>query len=85
MRFNWKAIWDTSIKTMLNTLNWQSVEQKIGFNTWKFIHKIEAKFIEKYIRKINEVHNYNLRRTSEFNRPQFKEWIFRILIPNLDV
>jgi hypothetical protein len=45
----------------------------------KLIHKIEVGqtpgYLKKYMKKRKEFHNHNLRRKSEFNRPQFRKRI----------
>jgi hypothetical protein len=79
MRLILKVKWDTSRIAMLHALNFQSVRQRIYFNTLKFIHKIvngeSPNYMKKYLQKRKENYDYNLRRKSDFDRPNFKKRI----------
>jgi hypothetical protein len=79
MRLILKVKWDTPRIAMLETLNFQSVRQRIYFNTLKFIHRIVAgmtpDYMKNYLQKRKEKYDYNLRRKSEFDRPNFKKRI----------
>ncbi len=77
MRLILKVKWDTSRLAMLEALKFHSVRQWIYFNTLKFIHKIVAgnapDYMKKYLTKRKEKHDYDLRRKSDFDRPQFRK------------
>lgn len=75
MRLILKVKYDTSIKFMLDCLQWMSVEQRIIFNTLKFIWKMEQKLLPDYmctnLIQRQDVRNYNLRNNTEYNIPHF--------------
>lgn len=57
----------THIVDMLDKLKWQSVNQRIHFNTIKFIYRIIKGDLPEYLERIlvsnREIHNYNTRNT----------------------
>ena len=77
MRLILKMKFDTSIKFMLNCLQWLSVEQRIKFNTLKFIWKMENGHLPEYmcnkLTKRSESQAYNLRNNDEFNTTNHKK------------
>lgn len=67
----------TSRKWMLETLQWQSVRQRITFNTLTMIHKINndltPKYLKRNLKKVNESSTYNTRNKNEFRLPMYKK------------
>ena len=77
MRMILNAEWDTPRVNMLASLQWLSVEQRIKFNTLKFIYKMEIGELPKYMTeklvKKREIVETGLRRRSNFILPNYKK------------
>jgi hypothetical protein len=69
----------TSVELMLKTLRFQSVEQRLAFNSLKLMYKIDKglapSYLKKYMKKNKERYKYNLRRKSLFEIPRFTKTI----------
>lgn len=67
----------TNRKFMLETLQWQSVKQRLTFNTLIMIHKINNDLTPKYLKEnlkcVNETSKYNTRNKNEFRLPMYKK------------
>jgi hypothetical protein len=65
----------TSIGRMLNAIGFQSIYQRLAFNNLKLIYKIEHDLAPRYLKillkKNKEKYNYNLRRKSLYQIPNF--------------
>lgn len=61
----------TSVKLMLETLNWLSVKQLIYLRTLQLIHKMcngkVPNYLSRLIKRKQENHNYNLRNINDLN------------------
>lgn len=77
MRLILKCNRRTHIDDMLKTLNFQSVKQRIYFNTLLMIYKIKNKLLPAYLSNIvvynSEIYDRCLRRRSHFRLPAFKK------------
>jgi hypothetical protein len=75
MRLILNVRWDTHIREMVYTLQWQTIKQRIYFNTIKFLYKIDHEkmpgYMKRKLTKRKSLHNYDLRRKSDFNRPDY--------------
>ncbi len=64
---------DTSIKSMLETLEIMSVNQRIWFQTLKLVHKIKNEMVPEYLAEMTktngEIHGRNLRNRNDFRLP----------------
>jgi hypothetical protein len=62
---------------MLGNLGFQSVNQRLAFNSLKLLYKIEnkltPKYLEKLLKKNKEKYTYNLRRKSLYQIPTFRK------------
>jgi exonuclease III len=68
--------WRTSRVEMLNSLGWQTVEQRIRFNTLVLVHKIKNGLVPNYLtNKVTFRQNtrYPLRNASDFGLPKVKK------------
>lgn len=67
----------TNIKLMLDTLRWQSVRQRITFNTIIMIHKINNNTMPQYLKEnlklVNETSKYNTRNKDNFRLPMYRK------------
>lgn len=77
MRLILKCSRRTHIQDMLKTLNFQSVKQRVYFNTLLMIYKIKNKLLPEYLTTLvtynSQVHDRCLRRRSHFRLPAFKK------------
>lgn len=75
MRLILKCSKYTHIKDMLSALNFQSVKQRIIFNTLVLIFKIKNQLLPNYLNSIlklnSDVHERSMRRRSQFRLPLF--------------
>jgi hypothetical protein len=75
MRLILNARRDTHIKDMIDALQWLTIKQRIYFNTIKFLYQIEYEDLSTYIKnkliKRKTKYNYNLRRKSEYDQPDY--------------
>lgn len=66
---------DTSTLWMLETLQWQSIRQRIIFNTLVMIHKVKCGIFPAYLCSklslVSEKSNYNLRNKDNFKLPNY--------------
>lgn len=64
----------TNINTMLQVLQWQSIKQRIYFNTLILIYKVVNNLLPKYMSKQlhlnSEVHNYETRNRLDYRLPK---------------
>jgi predicted RNA-binding protein with PIN domain len=69
----------TSVKIMLDALKFQSVNQRLVYNNLRFMYKIDhglaPEYLEKMLRKNKIRYDYNLRRKSLFELPNFRKQI----------
>lgn len=67
----------TSVKLMLDTLQWQSVRQRLTYNSLIMIHKINNDMMPQYLKqnlqKVNETNSYNTRNKNNFRLPMYKK------------
>ncbi len=77
MRLILNEDWYANINYMLNCLEWLSVDQRIKLNALSFINKIENNLTPQYMKdfliKRKELHNYNLRRKSDYHLPNYRK------------
>lgn len=63
----------TKIDLMLTTLQWQTIKQRVMFNTLLFFYKIKNNLLPRYLTKniqyVRECHKYNTRRADDFKLP----------------
>ena len=66
---------DTPVKSMLDMLSFMSVKQRLGYNIIKMFYKIENDLLPDYLKKFmlknKEKNEYNLRRKSLYDIPNF--------------
>lgn len=76
MRFILQKDYYTSIRSMLNELNWLNVGQTIMLHTMKFIHNIKFGLCPTYLNEKlqynNNIHNYNTRRREDYRLPYMR-------------
>lgn len=67
----------TNIKLMLDMLKWQSVRQRLTYNTLITIHKIDNDILPQYLKKnlikVGQNSNYNTRNKNELRLPKYKK------------
>lgn len=68
----------TSIKLMLDTLNWMSIKRRITMRTLQFIHNFctnddAPSYLKELITRNHENHNYNLRNKNNLNIKRCKK------------
>lgn len=67
----------TNIKFMLDTLHWQSVRQRLTYNTLTMIHKINNNLLPQYLKTnlktVHETSRYNTRNKNNFRLPFYKK------------
>lgn len=73
MRFVLNCDKYSKIEVMLETLQWQSIRQRICFNTLIFFYKIKNNMLPSYltsnIEYIRDVHHHNTRRVNDIKLP----------------
>ena len=66
---------ETPIASMLNSLNLMSIKQRLAYNVIKMMYKIENGLLPEYLRKFmcknRNKNEYNLRRKSLYDVPNF--------------
>lgn len=67
----------TNIKLMQEMLRWQSVRQRLMYNTLIMIYKIEHNMMPQYLKKcisrVHETHNHNTRNKNDLKLPKYKK------------
>ena len=68
---------DTSVSFMLNILCLLSIKQRLAYNVIKIMHSIESdqspQYLKNFMLKTKSKNNYNLRRNSLYDVPNFKK------------
>jgi hypothetical protein len=67
----------TPIKSMLTSLDFWSVKQRVIYNTMTLIYKMEMKLLPDYLchflKRVGDFHTYNTRNRNEWARPNFRK------------